>query len=168
MSKEINLSPRQVCDLEMIMNGGFAPLGGFLSKADYESVCKDMRLKDGSLWPIPITLDVDEKIADELKENDKISLRDQEGVELAELTVGDIWKPDKQDEAQQVFGTTDTNHPAVDYLLNQADDYYIGGKVTPKELPSYYDFVEHRYTPKRTKRIFQKNGLDKSSRFSDS
>lgn len=159
--REISLTPRQICDVEMITNGGFAPLTGFLNKADYESVCKDMRLTSGKLWPMPVTLDVNEETAKSLKKGDKVELRDQEGVVLAVLTVGDVWKPDKSKEAEQVFGADDEAHPAVNYLKDKAGDYYVSGKLEAKELPTYYDFNEHRYTPKQLKEHFKKMGWTK-------
>lgn len=159
--KEISLTPRQVCDVEMIVNGGFAPLTGFLNKADYESVCANMRLANGQLWPMPITLDVNEETAKSLKKGGKVELRDQEGVVLAILTVGDVWKPDKSKEAEQVFGADDEAHPAVYYLKNKAGEYYVGGVLKARELPTYYDFNEHRYTPSELKKHFQKMGWNK-------
>jgi sulfate adenylyltransferase len=159
--KEINLTSRQICDVEMICNGGFTPLKGFLNQKDYQSVCKDMRLSDGTLWPMPVTLDVGEKTAKSLKKGDNVELRDLEGVVLAKLTVGDIWKPDKAKEAEQVFGANDKSHPAVNYLHDKAGEYYIGGKLECKELPTYYDFNEHRYTPKELKEHFKKMGWTK-------
>lgn len=156
-----NLTLRQVCDLEMLSNGAFAPLTGFLNKADYESVCKDMRLADGSLWPIPVTLDVDEKFAKSLKKGEKVALRDLEGVILAVLTVGDVWKPNKSTEAEQVYGKDDTAHPAVEYLHNTAGDYYVGGEIEALELPSYYDFNDIRLTPTELKEHFKKMGWTK-------
>jgi sulfate adenylyltransferase len=161
LKQSIDLTPRQICDVEMLISGGFAPLSGFLNEKDYESVCKDMRLNDGELWPLPITLDVDEKTAKSLKKGEKVELRDQEGIVLAVLTVGDIWKPDKTKEANQVYKTNDSAHPAVDYLYNKAGDYYVGGKLEAKELPTYYDFNEHRYTPKELKEHFKKMGWTK-------
>ncbi|MDC3389354.1 adenylyltransferase, partial [bacterium] len=86
-----DLTPRQICDLELLMNGGFTPLKGFLSEADYLSVLEDMRLADGSLWPMPITLDVPETFAQGLTLGQDIALRDQEGVILATMTVTDNW-----------------------------------------------------------------------------
>lgn len=159
--KEINLTPRQICDVEMITNGGFAPLKGFLNKEDYQTVCKDMRLAGGQLWPMPVTLDVDEATAKGLKKGEEVALRDLEGVILAVLTVGDVWQPDKEKEAEQVFGKADAAHPAVDYLLNKAGDYYVGGELKLVELPTYYDFNEHRYTPTELKEHFKKMGWTK-------
>ena len=118
----LTLNDRQICDIEMLLNGSFSPLIGFLSKDDYNSVLQDLRLADGTLWPIPITLDVAAKFANEISVRDKIVLRDHEGVAIAVLTISDIWIPDKEKEAEQVYGTKDTVHPAVDYLLNQSGE----------------------------------------------
>lgn len=159
--KSWDLSHRQVCDVEMLINGAFSPLEGFLNKDNYESVCKDMRLKDGTLWPMPITLDVDEKFAKSLKKGEKIALRDQEGVILAILEVGDVWKPNKSKEAELVFGADDKAHPAISYMHDQAGEYYVGGKLTGLELPSYYDYNEHRFTPQELRDQFEKQGWTK-------
>jgi sulfate adenylyltransferase len=159
--KSWDLTHRQICDTELLINGGFAPLTGFLNKTDYESVCQDMRLKSGELWPMPITLDVDETFAKSLKKGEKVALRDREGVILAILTVGDIWKPDKSKEARLVFGKDDQKHPGVNYLHNKAGDYYVSGSLAGLELPTYYDFNEHRYTPAELKAQFKKMGWTK-------
>ncbi|USN96606.1 MAG: bifunctional sulfate adenylyltransferase/adenylylsulfate kinase [Candidatus Nomurabacteria bacterium] len=159
--KSWNLTPRQICDTELLINGGFSPLKGFMNKADYENVCKNMRLADGTLWPMPITLDVDEMFANSLKKGKKIALRDQEGVILAILTVGDVWKPNKSKEAEQVYGKDDKAHPAVAYLHDTAGDYYVGGTLEGLELPSYYDFNELRYTPQELRNHFKKMGWTK-------
>lgn len=115
-----DLSARQLCDLDLLLNGAFSPLEGFMDRADYESVCKDMRLTSGVLWPIPITLDVSGEFAENLERGESIALRDAEGVLIAVLDVGDVWEPDRKVEAERVFGTTDDMHPGVDYLLNRA------------------------------------------------
>lgn len=156
--QSIFLSKRQVCDIEMLINGGFSPLSGFMNKADYESVCQDMRLKDGTVWPIPITLDVDEKTAKSLKRGQKIALRDSEWLLLAILTVGDVWKPDLKKEAELVYGTTDAAHPAVNYLNSIGKEWYVGGELQGVELPTYYDFNEYRLTPKELREQFVKRG----------
>ena len=82
-----DLTPRQICDLELLMNGGFSPLKGFLTEADYDGVVNDMRLTSGALWPIPVNLDVSEKFADGIEPGTDIALRDQEGVILAIMSV---------------------------------------------------------------------------------
>ena len=112
-----DLTQRQVWDIELLLNGAFSPLKGFLGEADYGSVCKDMRLQDGALWPIPITLDVTQAFADSIKPGRRIALRHPEGMVLAVLSVGDLWKPDLRQEAALVFGTTDDAHPGVFGLL---------------------------------------------------
>ncbi|CAM4145670.1 bifunctional sulfate adenylyltransferase/adenylylsulfate kinase [Palleronia rufa] len=153
-----DLTPRQTCDLELLMNGGFAPLKGFLSQEDYDGVVNDMRLADGSLWPMPITLDVSEKFADAIEIGQDIALRDQEGVILATMTVTDKWVPDKAHEAQKVFGADDSAHPAVNYLHNQAGPVYLGGPVTGIQQPIHYDFRARRDTPNELRAYFRKMG----------
>ena len=90
-----DLTSRQFCDLELLISGGFSPLKGFMNKKDYESVCSSMHLTDGTLWPIPIILDVTEDFAKKIKSGNKLALRDPEGVLIASLDVEDIWKPDR-------------------------------------------------------------------------
>jgi sulfate adenylyltransferase len=125
-----DLTPRQLCDLELLLSGGFSPLAGFMTKADYESVCHNMKLANGTLWPIPITLDVTEDFAKTLSGSSrKIALRDPEGVMLAVLHVDEIWQPDRQAEAKAVFGTTSKLHPGADYAVNKANSWYVGGKL---------------------------------------
>ena len=148
------LTPRQICDLELILNGGFDPLNGFLNQDDYDSVLSDMRLQSGSIWPVPITLDVTQEFAETVSIGDKIVLRDHEYFALAILTVESIWEPDKQSEAQSVFGTEDEKHSGVNYLLNESNPVYIGGALEKIELPRHYDFTEFRHSPEALKRQF--------------
>jgi len=151
-----DLTERQVCDIELLMNGGFSPLTGFMNQADYNSVLTDMRLADGTLWPMPITLDVKTELAESLKGGDKLALRDIEGVVLAILTVGDIWKVDKQAESRAVYGTTDEKHPAVSYLNHRTHDYYVGGTLQGLQLPVHYDYLKHRHTPEELRAKFKR------------
>ena len=153
-----DLSPRQICDLELLMNGGFAPLKGFLDKDDYDGVVENMRLKDGSLWPMPITLDVSEKFAEGIEEGQDIALRDQEGVILATLSVSSKYSPDKSREAEKVFGADDLAHPAVNYLHNVAGPVYLGGAITGIQQPIHYDFRSRRDTPNELRAYFRKMG----------
>ncbi|MFK5998915.1 MAG: bifunctional sulfate adenylyltransferase/adenylylsulfate kinase [Rhodobacterales bacterium] len=153
-----DLTPRQICDLELLMNGGFFPLTGFLSEADYTSVVKDMRLADGTLWPMPITLDVGQDFADTLKTGQRIALRDLEGVILAILDVSDIYTPDKSTEAELVFGADDSAHPAVNYLHNTAGAVYLGGKITGVHPVTHYDFRARRDSPNELRSYFRKLG----------
>ncbi|OED48250.1 bifunctional sulfate adenylyltransferase/adenylylsulfate kinase [Leisingera sp. S232] len=156
-----DLTPRQICDLELLMNGGFNPLKGFLSQADYDSVVDTMRLTDGSLWPMPITLDVSEDFAASLESGQDIALRDQEGVILATMTVTDNWVPNKAKEAEKVFGADDDAHPAVNYLHNTAGKVYLGGPVTGIQQPVHYDFRGRRDTPNELRAYFRKVGWNK-------
>ncbi|HEY0872615.1 MAG TPA: bifunctional sulfate adenylyltransferase/adenylylsulfate kinase [Vicinamibacterales bacterium] len=152
-----DLTPRQLCDLELLLNGGFSPLTGFMNKADYNSVCASMRLAGGTLWPMPITLDVPEAFASTLKTGDTVALRDAEGVMLAALHVEDIWTPDKEVEAQSVFGTTDRVHPGV-AALDRANPVYVGGRLEGLQLPVHYDYTALRRTPAELREIFARQG----------
>jgi len=159
--KSWDLTQRQVCDLDLLMNGAFSPLEGFLGQDDYESVCDTMRLAGGVLWPLPITLDVSTTFAESIEAGEVIALRDPEGVLLATLEVGDIWTPDRASEAQRVYGTTDTTHPAVDYLMHKSNPVYVGGTVRGIEPPTYYDFKLLRDTPSELRGRFRKLGWRK-------
>jgi sulfate adenylyltransferase len=154
------VTDRQICDLELILNGGFSPLKGFLNKKDYDSVLKDMRLADGSLWPIPITLDITNEISDKLSQGDKLVLRDLEGFPLAVLHIEDIWKPDLKAEAKSVFGTVDETHPAVNYLLNFTNPVYVGGTLEGMTSPKHYDYQGLRDTPSELREQFTKRGWE--------
>ncbi len=157
----LDLTARHLCDLELLINGGFSPLTGFLGKADYEGVCKDMRLADGTLWPMPIMLDVDEEFASSIEEGSTVALRDAEGVVLAVLHVEDVWQPDHEAEAEMVFGTKNPEHPGVDFLLNQTRPFYIGGRIEAVQLPFHYDFRTLRMTPAEVRARFVKRGWRK-------
>jgi sulfate adenylyltransferase len=153
-----DLTARQLCDLELLMNGGFNPLKGFLSEEDYDGVVKDMRLADGSLWPMPINLDVSDAFAAAVKPGQDIALRDPEGVILAILSITDKWSPDKSAEANGVFGTDDIAHPAVNYLHNTAGNTYLGGPITGIQAPVHYDYRGRRNTPNELRTYFRKMG----------
>ncbi len=156
-----DLSPRQICDLELLMNGGFNPLKGFLNEEDYNGVVDNMRLADGTLWPMPITLDVKADFADTIEIGQDIALRDQEGVILGTMTVTDKWTPNKSKEAEKVFGADDQAHPAVNYLHNTAGEVYLGGPVTGIQQPVHYDFRARRDTPNELRAYFRKMGWRK-------
>jgi sulfate adenylyltransferase len=154
-----DLTPRQICDLEMLLNGGFSPLTGFMNQADYEGVCHDMHLKSGILWPMPITLDVSEAFAKNLTPGStKIALRDAEGVMIAILHVEEVWQPDRSEEAKSVFGSTSQAHPGVAYLMNRSHPYYVGGRLEGLQLPSHYDFKTLRPTPAELRAEFANLG----------
>jgi sulfate adenylyltransferase len=157
----LDLNERQLCDLELMLNGGFSPLTGFLNRSDYDSVLKNMRLSNGVLWPIPIMLDVNYELAKQLNFGDKLALRDVEGVVIAVISIEDIWRIDKAAEAQFVFGSTDDKHPGVKYLNNNTNEFYIGGGVIGLQLPVHYDYIKHRHTPKELRQKFEKSTWNK-------
>lgn len=153
-----DLSQRQLCDLELILNGGFSPLEGFLSRPDYERVVAEMRLVGGTFWPMPVTLDVSERFAASISPGTRIVLRDPEGVAIAVMDVTDIWVPDKQREAELVFGSNDSAHPGVDYLHRQAHPVYLGGRVLGLRPPTHYDFTQLRHSPVQLRAEFKRRG----------
>lgn len=153
------LTDRQVCDVELLLNGGFSPLNGFLNRKDYEGVVSDMRLASGVLWPMPITLDVNEETARKVAEVPHLGLYDPEGFLLAVLDVKDVWQPDKRREAELVYGTTSEEHPGVSYLLNQTHPYYVGGELSGVSLPLHYDFNSLRRTPRELREMFSSQGI---------
>ena len=153
-----SLTPRQHCDIELLLNGGFSPLDGFMARTDYDAVCKDMRLSDGTLWPIPITLDVTEEMAKQLDTGTVLFLRDIEGVILAALHVDEVWKPDLDKEGELVYGTTNTEHPAVGYLKRTSNPYYVGGRLEGLQRPVHYDYVQLRLTPGELRQRFANLG----------
>ena len=159
--KSWDLTDRQLCDLELLLNGGFSPLDGWLTQVEYESVLKTMRLPGGVLWPMPVTLDVTDSFAGQLKAGETIALRDPEGVLIATMIVSDLWRPDMAAEASAVFGTTDELHPGVSYLMHRANPVYLGGKLRGVEAPAHYDFRVLRHTPAEMRAQFQKLGWRK-------
>ncbi|QRV79538.1 sulfate adenylyltransferase [Ceratobasidium sp. AG-Ba] len=156
---DILLTERQLCDLELIMNGGFSPLEGFLNEADYKSVVETLRLTSGALFPIPVNLDVSQADIDKLgiKAGTRIALRDpRDDNALAILAVEDVYRPNKTLEAEKVFGADDIAHPAVAYLRNKVKEFYVGGKVQAIQPPTYFDYVALRYTPTELRAHFKK------------
>ena len=152
-----DLRPRQLSDLELLMNGGFSPLEGFLTRADYAPVLADMRLASGVLWPIPVTLDVDEATAQAAPVGSQLALRDPEGVLLAVLDVEDAWQPDLDAEARAVYGTDDAAHDGV-ALLQRRRSWYLGGRIRGVEAPTHYDFKLLRNSPRELRDRFEKLG----------
>ncbi|KIX04720.1 sulfate adenylyltransferase [Rhinocladiella mackenziei CBS 650.93] len=154
------LTERQLCDLELILNGGFSPLEGFMNEKDYNGVVENLRLVDGALFSMPICLDVAGPMIERLKikAGSRITLRDfRDDRNLAILTVDDVYKPDKKKEAQEVFGG-DPEHPAIKYLMTATKDYYIGGKIQAVNRLNHYDHVALRYTPAELRLHFEKLG----------
>jgi len=154
----VTLSQRQMCDLELLMNGAFTPLTGFMGQAAYESVLESLSLPDGSLWPIPIVLDVSEQFAEKLSPGDRVALRDGEGFMPAVLTVDDIWRPDRQREAEMIYGTVDRSHPGVRYLMSNVNPVYVGGRIEGVQAPLHHEFESLWDTPDEMRALFAKLG----------
>ncbi len=162
-------STRALCDLELLLSGAFSPLPGFLGRADYDRVVSDMRLANGLLWPIPITLDVTSDFAARLPSHSPaasplgspaphVALRDPEGVMLAALVVDDVFSPNRDDEAMAVYGTADRAHPGVAQLLDRTNPVYLGGRVYGVSAPTHHDYRELRSTPRQLREEFARRG----------
>ena len=150
------LTDRQICDLELLLNGAFSPLKGFMTKTDYNSVLETMRLSDGTLWPLPITLDISEAVAESISIGQKLTLRDKEGFPLAMLSIEEIWKPDLLNECEKVFNTNDELHPAVYHLIQASNPVYVGGTLEGIALPNHFDYKSLRHTPRELREEFIK------------
>jgi sulfate adenylyltransferase len=155
---EWTLTDRQLCDLELLATGGFSPLRGFIGEADYHSVCSALRLANGMLWPIPITLDVSSATAAQLVPSTMLALRDPEGVMLAAMEVEELWQPDREAEAQAVFGTTDPCHPGVERLLRHTNSMYVAGRLEVLQLQEHHDHRSLRLTPGQLRERFAIQG----------
>jgi sulfate adenylyltransferase len=168
------LNLRQTHDLEMIMTGYYSPISTFLNRADYENVVANHRLADGTLWAMPITLDVSQSLGEELERDlgntPELAIRDEFFNLLAVLKVTEVWKPDKEKEAQMVFdpdyekmsgGVLDPEHPAIDYLLRQSGPYYVSGELLGVQRPLFYDYAHLRKTPKELRAEFKAKGYKK-------
>jgi sulfate adenylyltransferase len=162
----IDLNQRQLCDLELLLNRAFYPLAGYMGKNDYTSVLNSMRLADGTVWPVPICLDLSEKAAANLTPGSPLALRDEEGFLLAILKITEIWKHDKQAYARAVYGTDDPQlHPGVRKHFHEVQDWFAAGSLEGLHLPLHYDFAELRTTPAETHRIFAQRGWRKVAGF---
>ncbi|KAK4540635.1 Sulfate adenylyltransferase [Oleoguttula mirabilis] len=159
----VSLNDRQLCDIELILNGGFSPLEGFMNQKDYDGVVENNRLADGNLFSMPICLDLNKAEIDELgiKAGARITMRDsRDDRNLGIMTVEDVYKPDKEKEAELVFGG-DPDHPAIKFLHEQTGEYYVGGKIDAIDRLMHYDYVALRYTPAELRLHFDKLGWSK-------
>jgi sulfate adenylyltransferase len=164
----ITLSTKQACDLEMIAIGAFSPLIGFVKEADFKGICTDMRLTDGTVWPIPITLSVDEQVKATLSVDSRAALKHSDGTLLAVIDVEDIYAHDKKLEIPNVFGTEDEAHPGVKQVIDEGE-WCVGGPihvitVTPEKEPGE-QFTEYRLPPAKTRQAFVDKGWHTISAF---
>lgn len=155
--KAIPINNWTVSDIDCIAVGAFSPLTGFMNEDDYTSVVERMRLADGTVWSIPITLSVDPQLASELSIGDRVSLVGEDKVIYAILTVESIYEVDQQKEAVQVFKTDDREHPGVAKLFERSSTY-IGGPIDVLNRPERDQFAEFYFDPARTRQIFADKG----------
>jgi len=154
----VKLSSKEESDLIMLATGAFSPLDGFLGQADYEGVVKEMRLSNGLLWPIPITLAVSESIANSIKTGTRIALIASENDSvLASMLVNEKFSYDKKIEAQNVYCTTDSDHPGVDKIFSQGS-IYLGGPVEVFSEGEYPEIYEEFARPAETRALFEEKG----------
>jgi sulfate adenylyltransferase len=155
----ITLSAKQACDLEMIAIGAFSPLNGFVGSSDFKSICTDMHLANGTVWPIPITLAVDDEVKGKLQVGGQAALYHADGTLLAVIEVEEVYPHDKKLEIPNVFRTDDEKHPGVKAVMDEGD-WCVAGPlkvitVTPAEQPGE-QFTEVRLPPARTREEFAK------------
>jgi sulfate adenylyltransferase len=156
--KQIKVNTWTISDLDLIAVGAFSPLTGFMVQGDYNSVIESMRLADGTVWSIPITLAVTEQEAGGLKAGENIALVGQEdGVLYAVMALQSIYQVDQKNEARKVFKTDDTEHPGVQKLLSRPNTY-LGGPIQLLNRPKPKKFEEFYFDPSETRRIFAEKG----------
>ena len=154
----VTLNQRQLCDLELLANGGLSPLKGFMGRLDYEHVLNKQRLVNGTLWPIPIVLSVAKSFMNQFDIGDQVGLRNSEGFMLAVLHVTDIWQPNYEWEAESVYGTLSREHPGVRAVLDNVGSIYVGGSIEIVELPIHYGFESLWHTPDSLRASFHDAG----------
>ena len=153
----IELDSRTTSDFELLANGGFSPLTGFMGEAEYHSVVENMKLSNGLPWSIPVNLSVSESRAADLSPGMRADLRDEQGFPLGVIDIEDVYRRDKTREAEQVFRTTDEAHPGV-AALYASGDLVLGGSVKALRLPDHGNFPDHRQTPAQTRAAFAERG----------
>ncbi len=153
----ITLNAREEADLELIANGAFSPLEGFLGQADYLSVRDDKRLANGLVWSIPVTLSVSEEEKNKLTVGEDVALLARDGSLLALLHLAEIFTYDKQEEAIQVYRTIEAQHPGVAALYAQKD-FLLGGKITLLNEVAPHSFAKYRFTPAQLRQSFEEKG----------
>lgn len=155
ITKEIEIDRIALSDLELLANGAYSPLDGFINSEDYQSVVRRMRLTNRTLWSIPITLPIDEKFAAKIEIGDDVKLL-YRGATYGVIKVTELYTPNKQIEASYVFGTTDQNHPGVKKLFERPN-IYVAGPITLVRRPKK-EFPEYHFDPVETREKFQQLG----------
>ncbi len=153
----ITMDSRHTSDFELLANGGFSPLTGFMGEADYRSVVDTMTLTNGLPWSVPVTLSVDDREATKLSAGSRAALRDDSGFVLGVIDITEVYERDKKHEARQVYRTDEEAHPGVAALYSGGATV-VAGKVTALSLPSHEEFGEYRLTPAQTRSEFANLG----------
>lgn len=153
----IKISPRNLCDLELLANGSFSPLDRFMGHKDYERVLVEMRLVDGTMFPLPITMTVDKEAYESLGE--EVALRDSHNNLIAVMKVEEAFPYDKEREALLAYGSTDAKHPMVSEMVRWGN-LCISGELKVVFMPTYYDFKELRCTPAEVRTQLEEMGHD--------
>ena len=156
--KSVTLEDRYLCDLEMILLGGFAPLEGFLNEDDYKEVVQNCRLKNGHLWTMPIVLPISDDDHNKLGAEKFLTLKDKTGLPIAVLEVESRYQPDLTKECINVYGSDDDNHPYVKIVLALGNVYYYGGKISKINDVKHYDFIANRWSAQKTREFINANG----------
>jgi sulfate adenylyltransferase len=151
----VQISARSLCDLELLATGAFSPLDRFMVKADYERVLTEMRLTDGTLFPIPVTLPVDEHALPTWGE--QVTLSDARNNTIAVMQIEEVYHYDPQREARLVLGSTDPRHPLISEMVRWGK-VYVSGKLKVIDLPKYYDFIDLRRTPAQVRQRLEEMG----------
>lgn len=164
LQNKVNAAPSlivsnyQLNDLELLLNGAFTPLRGFMEEDDYNSVVEKMLLCDGTHWPLPICLDISDEDVKDITLNEYVVLCDQAYLPIALMLVNSMWQPDTAKEIKSTYGTLDKGHQGVLQAQDRIHKTYIGGPLHRLALPAHYGFTRFRHTPSETRMLFKKLG----------
>jgi sulfate adenylyltransferase len=153
----LTVNARAEADLELIAIGALSPLAGFMGEADYVSVRDERHLANGLVWTIPITLPATEEEKSSLRAGDDVALRSRDGRLIAVLHLAEIFKYDKQLEAERVYRTTEEKHPGVKAIYAQGD-HLLGGRISLIESPNRHEFASYRFSPRGLRALFAERG----------
>lgn len=154
----LDITSRELGDLEMLATGAFSPLTTFMNRADYQSVCNEMHLQDGTLWPLPVVLEAPVKFVEGVAIGSQIALRDAEGTMIAVLTLEQIFERDRRVEAERLYQAPQGQHPDAAYLAKRDGCVCLTGRLEVVELPTHHDFTASRETPAMTRGWIEKHG----------